>query len=479
MKITKLLLPLLFIALMGAATNQSAQASNKKAGQRILVSENRRFLQYEDGTPFFYLGDTAWELFHKLDRKEADYYLKDRADKGFTVIQAVALAELDGPTTPNAYGHLPLENKDPSKPLLRPGADNDYWDHVDYIVKKANSLGMAIAFLPTWGSYWHDGGKRIFNEKNAEKYGRFLGERYKDSHIIWVLGGDRIPENEQQKAIIRAMAKGLKAGDGGRHLCTFHPTGGLSSSNYFHKDEWLDFNMRQNGHEVEYGRYEKTLDDYRLQPVKPVIDAEPVYEDHPVSFNPKQRGHSISVDCRHALYWDLFNGAFGHTYGHHSIWQMFDPSKNQGINNPLLPWKDALQQPGSDQMKHARWLMESRPFFSRIPATDKVLVKSNIQTAMPGQGRYRFAATRDAEGTYAMVYVPAGRTFSVHMDVIKSEKVKAWWFNPRNGKARKIGVFSNKGTQTFKTPAPGEMLDWVLVLDSSDKNYKVPKADVR
>lgn len=102
---------------------------------RIMVSENHRFLQHEDGTPFFYLGDTAWELFHRLSREEADAYLSDRASKGFTVIQAVAIAELDGHTVPNAYGHLPLDDFNPASPAVTDGPDNDYWDHVDYIVR--------------------------------------------------------------------------------------------------------------------------------------------------------------------------------------------------------------------------------------------------------------------------------------------------------------------------------------------------------
>lgn len=120
---------------------------------RIMVSENHRFLQHEDGTPFFYLGDTAWELFHRLSREEADAYLSDRASKGFTVIQAVAIAELDGHTVPNAYGHLPLDNFNPASPAVTDGPDNDYWDHVDYIVARANALGMYVGMLPTWGRY--------------------------------------------------------------------------------------------------------------------------------------------------------------------------------------------------------------------------------------------------------------------------------------------------------------------------------------
>ena len=121
-----------------------------KLPARICLSENRRFLVDEQGQPFFYLADTAWELFHKLNREEADHYLADRAEKGFTAIQAVAIAELDGINIPNAYGHLPFIQEDPTRPDTKEGPANDYWDHVDYIVRKANQLGLYMAMLPTW-----------------------------------------------------------------------------------------------------------------------------------------------------------------------------------------------------------------------------------------------------------------------------------------------------------------------------------------
>ena len=135
-----------------------------QAAPRLKVSDNKRFLVYEDGRPFFYLGDTAWELFHRLNREEASRYLEHRAKNGFTVIQAVALAEIDGHTVPNPYGHLPLLDLDPAKPDVKDGPANDYWDQVDYIVNKAETLGLFIGFLPTWGRYWHDNvqGKPLF-----------------------------------------------------------------------------------------------------------------------------------------------------------------------------------------------------------------------------------------------------------------------------------------------------------------------------
>ncbi|MEK7677193.1 MAG: glycoside hydrolase family 140 protein [Verrucomicrobiota bacterium] len=447
-----------------------------QAAPRLKVSDNKRFLVYEDGRPFFYLGDTAWELFHRLNREEASRYLEHRAKNGFTVIQAVALAEIDGHTVPNPYGHLPLLDLDPAKPDVKDGPANDYWDQVDYIVNKAETLGLFIGFLPTWGRYWHDNvheGKPLFTEANAEIYGAWLGRRYKDKPIIWILGGDRGVDNDGFKAVLRAMASGLRKGDGGAHLMTLHPPGGNGSSTWFHNDDWLDFNMRQNGHVAEFtGHYDQTRADYDRTPVKPVLDGEPIYEDHPVSFDAKKLGHSNAADVRRPLYWDLFSGACGHTYGHHSVWQMWAPPRGP-INNPLLPWFEAIDQPGAGQMQFGRRLIESRPFLTRIP-DDSVLVTDRVPTSVPGAGRYRFVATRDKSGSCAMVYAPIGRKFKVRMDKISGSTVKAWWFNPRNGEATAIGEFPNTGEREFTPPYPGEHLDWVLVLDDASKGFPEP-----
>ena len=443
---------------------------------QLVVSENHRFLQSIDGKPFFWLGDTAWELFHRLKREDAIRYLDDRAKNGYTVIQAVALAELDGLNSPNAYGHKPLIENDPTKPDIKSGPDNDYWDQVDFIVAEANKRGIYVGFLPSWGDKWvkkWGQGPEVFTPTNAAVYGQWIGERYKDAGVIWILGGDRPVETDTQKEIIRAMARGLRLGDKGKHLMTFHPTGGASSSQYFHNDDWLDFNMRQNGHTAEFtGRYDATKADYELKPTKPVLDGEPIYEDHPVSFDAKKFGHSIASDVRRPLYWNLFTGAFGHTYGHHSVWQMWS-ADHQGINNPLMPWTEAILQKGAVQMQFGRALMESRPFLTRIP-DQEILVTDRVATSVPGAGRYQFVATRDAEGTYAMVYAPVGRPFKVKMNSIRGPRVKAWWFNPRDGIAEAVGEFANTGEHEFIPPNPGEMLDWILVLDDVAMNYKAP-----
>lgn len=472
--IIRTIIALCLLAAGVQASSQSSQWKGRSADLshgRLMVSENKRFLVFEDGTPFFYLGDTGWELFHRLNKEETEKYLENRRSKGFTVIQAVVLAELDGLNVPNMEGNKPLIGNDPLRP------NEDYFAHVDWVIKKAAEKGIFIGLLPTWGDKWNKRwgtGPEIFNPENARAWGKFLGERYRiQPNIIWIVGGDRPVENDLHRKIVAGMAEGLREGDEGAHLLTFHPTGGSGSSMYFHNESWLDFNMRQNGHSLSFTeRYAATFDDYRLEPPKPVIDGEPVYEDHPINFNPDANSHSTAADVRRPLYWDLFTGAFGHTYGHHSVWQMWTPERSP-INRPLMPWYEAIDQPGAGQMMYGRLLMESRPFLTRIPDST-IIVSDRIVSAVPGSGSYRYVATRDQEGTYAMIYAPIGRKFSVRMDAIKGKEVTAWWFNPRNGVATKIANFPNKGTQTFLPPAPGENLDWILVLDDASKNYPAP-----
>ncbi len=419
---------------------------------RIKVSTNRRFLVYEDEKPFFYLGDTAWELFHRLNREEADLYLKDRAAKGFTVIQAVVLAELDGLHTPNPYGNIPLQNDDPTKPI------EAYFQHVDYIVNRAESLGLTIGMLPTWGDKWNKKwgtGPEIFTPTNARIYGAWLAKRYADKPIIWILGGDRPPESEEHKAIIRAMADGIRASVGNTQLISYHTYGGHSSANYYHDEPWLDFNMFQTGHKRDQENWRSIGTDYHRTPVKPCMDAEPGYENMP---NDLKDGSTRLYDyhCRKSLYWALFAGAFGHTYGCNDIWQMWSPGKSPVIQ-ANLPWNEAIALPGAAQMHFAKDLLLARPFPTRIP--DQSLIVSDTHSG----GSY-ITATRDSEKTYALVYSGSGLPFTLNLGKL-SGSLRAAWSDPRTGNSVPIGTFEATGEKEFHPPSQGETHDWVLTLD--------------
>jgi hypothetical protein len=415
----------------------------------------RRYLIDERGAPFFYLGDTAWELFHRLTREEAEQYLQDRAAKGFTVIQAVALAELDGLNTPNAYGDMPLHKNDPTQP------NEAYFRHVDWIIDRANALGLYIGLLPTWGDKVNKKwgvGPEIFTPDNARVYGEFLGKRYRDKGILWILGGDRPIENETHLAVWRAMASGIRAGDNGAHLITYHPVGGQSSSKWLHQEEWLDFNMLQSGHSQRYAANYALLErDYSLKPVKPCMDGEPCYEDHPIGFDPKN-GWFEARDVRRAAYWALLSGAHGHTYGCHNIWQMYVPEKRPPITSARRSWQQSLNLPGAAQMQYAKNLMLRNDMLVRVP--DQSLLASDS-----GEGADHIRAARAADGSYAYIYLPTPKPVRVRMNKFHKRTVQASWYDPSKGQLQPIGEFRNTGEREFLHPEHNSE-DRVLVLES-------------
>ncbi len=446
------------------------------SGQYLRVSENHRFLVKDDGAPFFWLGDTGWELFHRLDRPEIEHYLRNRAGKGFTVIQAVILSEINGLTVPNREGNLPLHDLDPNKP------NEAYFGLVDFTIDKAAEFGLYMAVLPTWGAHVEDKAHplfenmHIFTPEKAYRYGQFLGTRYRDKwNVVWILGGDRPFDTAPE--IWDALARGLREGDGGRHLISYHPSGQQSSSFWLQDKSWLDFNLIQTGHLApSFPVYNWIAHDYNLTPVKPVIDGEPAYEDIPAWFNPDNPRHN-DLEIRKQAYWAVFAGAFGHTYGNNNIWQMYR-KEYQPVIFARLPWDEALEQPGAGELRHLRFLMESRPFLSRFPSRDL------LESENPDWSSERIGITRDGtpgkkDATYIMVYTPLIRDFKVKTDVISGGKLRIWWYDPRTGEAFPQGTTGNTGEfdysawqQVIRSTQDGP--DWVVVIDDDAMNYPPP-----
>ncbi|WP_341227862.1 glycoside hydrolase family 140 protein [uncultured Arcticibacterium sp.] len=436
---------------------------------KLKVSENNRFLQTEDGKPFFWTGDTAWELIHKLDYDEVDHYFKTRAEQGFNIVQTVYLAELDGIDSPNALGQKPFVSVNPMK------LNVSYINHVRTVLDKAAENGLYVALLPTWGdklfkNSWGTG-PEIFNEKNAFEYGKLLGLHLRDkTNIVWIIGGDRNPrEGTNDAKVWQEMAKGIKEGlgifvDG---IFSFHPQphepGG--SSRWFHNDDWLSFNMHQTGH-CPSQTYKKIAHDYNLQPVKPTIDGEPLYEDHPNCFNAKELGYSLPRDIRRIMYWNVFAGAFGQTYGSHNVWQMHVLNE-KGVNGPLRPWKKSLDLPMANQVKHLKSLMLSRPYFDRIP--DQGLIEGE----QSDDENYTIG-TRDESGTYAFIYCPTGKTVNINTKNLRGQNLRIWWYDVRTGAAFMLGNTVNYGSFAAVPPSSGKGNDWVLVIDDASKGYDKP-----
>ncbi len=451
-------------------------------------ARNPHLLETEDGQPFFLLGDTAWELFHRLTREECAFYFDNRAAKGFNLICAVALAEFDGLRVRNAEGEIPFHDLDPRRP------NEAYFAGMDARIAMAAERGLYVGLLPTWGDKltapWGDG-PRIFHAdapETARDYGRYLGDRYKDAtNLLWILGGDRpaalagispdwkhpweagfTPETDW-RPVWSAMAAGISEGTGGKALFTYHPQGGpLSTSPLLHHEPWLAINMMQSGHGSGHDVpvWDWIERDYHLTPIKPTLDAEPNYEDHPVNpwpvFDPAN-GYFDACDVRKQCYRSVFAGGCGVVYGHHAVWQFYD-EKREKINHADRHWQEALDRPGAFQVGYLRQLIESRSALGeRIPG-------AGLLIAGAGTGGTQVVAAQGTKGEYALVYIPtAGQTVTVRMDGLAGPSVRAAWYDPRTGQeSALIGAFPASGNREFTTPTTenADAPDWVLTLDS-------------
>lgn len=451
--------------------------------QPLKVSPEQRFLRTPDGRPFFWLGDTGWELFHRLDRKEARIYLEDRASKGFNIIQAVALHELEAFETPNAYGDFPLKGRDIMLPDTTAGNDfqdpeqYDYWDHVEFIIREAAGLGIITGLLPCWGEYvtprFRD--RTISTIEQGYAFGWFVGTRFRDlnDHIVWILGGDRLPDERPYGVEIwRAMAEGITDGVAGlkghdgqaRYDLTFmtyhcYP----SSARWFHEDPWIDMHTWGSYHEKrdnERAFYE-ALDDWDLADPKPTLNSEPAYELHPVNYNHRDPDplRFDDFDVRQQAYWSVFAGTCGHTYGCHPVWQMY---KKENPHPPLTlytpkEWHEALDEPGAFQMGFLKQLILSRDFSSRKP--DQSILAENPHDPT---GRLQACSGKN----FWMVYIPTGKEIKLYLDRTGKERVSCSWFDPRTGTFSEEWEVAATGIVSFDPP--GETArgnDRVLVVD--------------
>jgi hypothetical protein len=332
------------------------------------------------------------------------------------------------------------------------------------VVNRANELGLVMGLVTAKSWHVNQHPEKVFDEKNAYTFGKFLGERYKNNAVLWYPGGDSAPGKDS--AVWVAMAKGLKDGSGGTQLVSYHGNGQSSSSFWFHKADWLDFNSIQSGHGWAAKTYRFIDKDYGLSPAKPTVDMEPPYENHPTgNKTPRIDSHQV----RQGAYWNMLAGAAGHGYGALDLFWLYKDGDGPFPKNGFQPWRKALGYEGARQVGFMRRLFELRPWYKLVP--DQSVIAAGQQD---GDNVVRSARAED--GSFVIVYLPTGEPIGIKMDKVVAKTVKAQWYDPRQGTWRKIGEFASTGTREFTAPSRGEKDDWVLVLEDAAKDFPTVQA---
>ena len=444
----------------------------------LKVSANGRFLETASGKPFFMVGDTNWALVGLQSREEVTAYFANRKAKGFNTVLTTAMISI---VQKNRFGVYPFEFLIPSAPTEQEkGYDfsrpiEAYWKHLDFVIAEASKAGVYVQLTVAWSNYLggHNG-QRVplaWDQTKARNYGRFVGQRYKDQAIIWVAGGDDrfdLPcgypsgcsSGTERDAWWNAIVAGIQEHNP-QALITFHPSGGLSSSDVVGDAPWLSFHSHQSGH-IANDYNSLVPKDYARKVVKPVIDIEPLYEDNPFwdTINggwTNQRPDEAQV--RRIHYWNATSGATGTVFGNLAVAVYHMDPGDFYPGGPSTIYPNGLNAPGSVQMGHLGKLMRSRPFHEGKPDTSLV---------MDGLGSDITTVTALVAPSFAFIFVPNQR--SVQVDLTNLGQSKAWWFNPATGVAQEIGNFSGQPT----IPAASFGPDAVLVLDQISKGYGPP-----
>ena len=436
---------------------------------RLRVSAGRRHLEHNDGTPFFWLGDTWWMGFCRRLSWPAGFYelAADRVAKGFSVIQIVAGLYPDmepfDERGANEAG-FPWE-QDLSR--INPA----YFDMADLRIAHLVRSGLVPCIVGSWGYFMDFAGADVLR-----KHWRNLIARYGAYPVVWCAAGEALmhyylASREQEDEAARlarlraswsALLRHIRALDAFGNPVTIHPT------RYGHDQvddpSLLDVDMLQTGHSG-YPTLATTVDvlaeSLAHAPRMPVLVSEVNYE----GIMDTNRG-----EMQRFLFWScMLSGAAGHTYGANGIWQVNTRDKPYGLSPHGTswgdtPWEEAYQLAGSAHLGIGKRLLEQYPWWAFEPHPEWA---APHQTAEDRMAVY----AAGVPGTVRILYVPAPASWVAWRGQLYVQGIepglayRARYVDPRTGRAHDLGTVEGDAAGQWVLPKPPVFQDWVVVLE--------------
>ena len=403
---------------------------------KLQIDPSQRFLVRADGSPFVWIGDTFW-LFSKLTREQRIELLDDRQSKGFNVVMIrVGMG--------NEKVDEPIGFRDDLEPI------ESHFEEIDHLVAEANQRGMYVAIATGW---W-----QIVTEHDAEalyRFGRFIGDRYKDNdNIIWLGAGESGSHHRRSQLDferVESLVRGIRDGDTGNKLLTLHADFERGTS-ISQMRELVDFDNWQTSQwccpddlprkdDRNWTVWEAIAYDYELSPTKPTLDIEAWYENTNLGGGTPAAPHNI----RRRAYFSILAGGFGHSYGGSGVW------------DAMSDFDRALELEGATQIGYLSQLLHAlgNDYLKLRPAREIV-----VDGQSSNYDRHIQAATAD-DGSYALVYTAGTANFSLDLSALNSDSISVIWFNPRTGEVGNGDLVTTGNSVEFTTPEEG---DWLLVL---------------
>lgn len=425
----------------------------------VRVASDRRHFEHEDGTPFFWLGDTWWMgLCKRLKWPEDIQTLAaDRVRKGFTVVQIVAGLYPDmppfDPRGANEAGY-PWE---PNYTRINP----HYFDMADLRIQYLVEQGLVPCVVGCWGYFLP-----LMGVPGIKKHWRYLVARWSACPVVWCLAGEGtmpyyLSKNKAEDAALQKrgwteVARYVRSVDPYRRPITIHPS--RSAMDTVEDPSVLDFDMLQTGH-GDRTSIPSTVDtvtrDLTREPKMPVLVGECCYEGI-LDENRQEVERYMFLSC-------ILSGAAGHTYGANGIWQVntptepFGPSPH-GRSWGDTPWQVAYKLPGSEELGIAKKMLMRYPWWRFEPHPDWVEPHWTKQNYM-----LPFAA--GIPGEVRIVFIPPMWDSPKLTHLESHVAYRALFFNPRTGEERAIGEVTPDAAGTWQAPLLPTFAQWALVME--------------
>jgi hypothetical protein len=429
---------------------------------RISIASSGRCFVRDDGKPFFWLADTAWNAALRGDPASWRRYCAARRQQGFTVVQFV--------TAPWRGCREPRHG-----PLFRQTADGvEFGEHAWGMMEEWMALLVENDLVPAPVMFWDNNPDeelfRLRDETCVAAATRML-ERWRRFDPVWILAGDgdyRVTrQDERWKALGRAIFDGRPG-----ELCTMHPCGRSWVGDQFADEPWYSFVGIQSGHGTSRadlgflvaGPWTQRWKDIR----KPFVNLEPNYELAVSYQEPSLRFTARHV--RRAAWWSLLGApAAGITYGNNPVWTWAQAAGERAEGHDSIwtggPWTAGLQTEGIDSLSTLRAILAAVPWTYLLPA-------DHLLAGQPGWDEpaayQKVAATPDL-GTI-VAYLPEGGTARFCASMLPPAP-RAGWIDPRTA-SETPGELSAHGAGAIREARAPSSEDWLLVLRSTRREAR-------
>jgi hypothetical protein len=252
--------------------------------------------------------------------------------------------------------------------------------------------------------------------------------------------------------VVLAVAKGIQSKDK-MHIHTVEVNVFTSSS--LDDSNWAPL-ISLNSTYTYSPTYLQMLHSYNQKPVIPNYLVEAHYDLEDVG-EPSDFGTPNVL--RREEYWAMLSGGTGQFYGNKYTWSFADG------------WQKNLDTPGVAQLKIWREFFETLPWWQLVPDQEHTTLTAGMGSAGDFKthvSKSDYAtASRTADGSVVVVYMPTERAITVILAKLKGS-VKAQWFDPSNGSYASAadGPLTNSGSKQFTPPGKNHDGDgdWVLLL---------------